>query len=102
MTVDGGELNVLGDMPENSVLMEDTNTSGLYHFYWTLSSQEASPISFIATNTEGGVAVHSPRVLICACRNDGTCTESGFLGTYNNVILLQCDCPEGSMNLPLC
>ena len=95
LMIDGGVLSVLGDMPENSALMEDTNTSGLYHFTWTLSSPMADPIIFTATDSNGGVSAHSPRLLICACENEGTCTETGFLGTFNNVVVLQCDCPEG-------
>jgi hypothetical protein len=94
LRVEGGQLSVLGDQPENSDLIEDSNTSGLFHFTWTLSDPTADPITFIATNSQGSVAVLSPRLLLCACRNGGTCTEAGYLGTQNNVIVLQCDCPE--------
>ena len=95
LNVARGQLDVLGGLPENSVLIEDSNTGGLFHFTWTLSSTVANPITFIATASQGGVAVFSPRLLLCACENGGTCTESGFMGTQNNVIVLQCDCPEG-------
>jgi hypothetical protein len=94
LRVEDGQLSVLGDQPENSALIEDSNTSGLFHFNWTLSDPTADPITFVATDSQGGVAVLSPRLLLCACRNGGTCTETGFLGTQNNVIVLQCDCPE--------
>ena len=93
--VDGGQLEVLGGLPENSDLNEDTNTSGLFHFTWTLSDTAVDPITFIATDSQGGVAVLSPPLLLCACENWGACTQNAFQPTQNNVLLLQCDCPEG-------
>ena len=100
LRVEDSQLSVLGDQPENSALIEDSNMSGLFHFNWTLSDPTADPITFVATDSQGGVAVLSPRLLLCACRNGGTCTETGFLGTQNNVIVLQCDCPEGNKYFP--
>ena len=95
LMVEGGQLSVLGDMPENSILIEDSNTSGLYHFTWTLSNPTADPITFIATDSQGGLAALSPLLLLCACENGGSCTDDGFLGSQSSVITLQCDCPEG-------
>lgn len=95
MTVLGGQLEVLGGLPADSILTEDPSTSGLYIFTWTLSNPIDTPVTFVASNSMGGFAVHSPRIGICACANGGECSEDGFLGTNNNIVILQCICPEG-------
>ena len=95
LTVDGGQVDVVGGLPANSALMEDSDTSGLYYFTWTLLSPTATSVSFIATNSMGGVSLLSPRIEICACANGGICTSDGFLGTQNNAVVLQCKCPDG-------
>lgn len=96
LSIDVGVLSVLGDMPENSMLVADNSTSGLYHFTWMLSEANADPITFIATGPQGAVSTFSPYILLCACENDGVCTGEGILGSFNNVILLNCNCPEGN------
>ena len=96
LTVVGGQLEVLGGLPENSELVEDGDNSGVYIFTWTLIAVTDTPITFIATDPMGGVAVHSPYITICACENGGECTIDGFLGTENNIFVLQCECPEGT------
>ena len=95
MTVLDGQLEVLGGLPPDSMLTKDNSTSSVYSFTWTLSNPIDTPITFVASNSMGGFAVHSPHIGICACANGGECTQAGILGTNNNIALFQCVCPEG-------
>lgn len=95
LTVLGGQLQVLGGLPEDSELVEIGDESGVYTFTWTLSDITDTPIIFIANDSLGQVFTHSPIITICACVNGGECTADGILGTENNIFVFECECPEG-------
>ena len=95
LTVVGGQLQVLGGLPESSELVESGDGNGIYTFTWTLFDITDTPITFIANNEMGQVFTHSPTLAICACVNEGECTVDGILGTENNIFVFECECPEG-------
>lgn len=55
-------------------------------------------LGFSAQDSEGAVSSLQPQLRICACVN-GNCTIEGIADTGANTIVLNCECPEGTVHL---
>ena len=48
-------------------------------------------------NLENISSFHNPVIQLCACENEGNCTTNGLLANDFSFIILNCECPEGSL-----
>jgi len=74
-----------------------TNTSDVdYVLTWTPQNEaEEHNITIVAIALGNASSVFSPRVQLCACTNNGVCTEAGILNLEQPFTLLGCECPPG-------
>jgi len=87
-------INGIFNLPAN---IDFTNTSDvIYELTWTpQNNTEENSITIVARGSGNTSSLFSPRVQLCACMNDGNCTEAGILNLEQPFILLGCECPPG-------
>ena len=91
---DDFNVTIEGGVPEGGVLSDYGD--GEYTFTWTPGIiPNISGLSFVAMDTSGAAALHTPTVQVCACFNGGECTEEGVLLMNEIIFTLTCLCDEG-------
>ena len=102
VTDDSGsvEVTVQGTLTPNTYSL--TKNSNNYFFSWTVSENKDYSLMFVALDSMDAVSILSPRVEICACQNNGSCTLEGTLGTVGNVVDMECECTPGIMTYRQC
>ena len=95
VTDDSGpvEVTAQGALTPNTYSL--TKNGNNYFFSWTVSEIKDYSLTFVAVDSMNAVSTLSPRVEICACQNNGSCTLEGTLGTLGNVIDMECECSQG-------
>ena len=81
--------------PENLDSYSLTSDANTYSFSWTVTEIAQVSVTFVATDPMNAVSTHSPRVEICACQYNGTCTLGGVLSTDGNAVIMECECLPG-------
>ena len=86
------------DLPSNVQL---TNISSEdYELTWLpLDVSEELNITIVAIGTRTVLSVFNPRVQLCGCVNNGTCTEDGVVNLQLPFVVLNCECPTGKYDL---
>ena len=84
------------DLPSNLNL---TNASDVDYFLtWTpQDTSEEFNITIVARASGNASSVFNPRVQLCACVNNGTCTIDGILNIDLPFNILNCECPSGTI-----
>lgn len=73
-----------------------TVDGSLHIFTWTPVEAINRSIIFTASDDLGVSSHYEPRIEICSCLNNGTCTLDGVINRVTNPIDLNCVCPEGN------
>ena len=82
------------ELPSNAQL---TNMSNEDHVLtWIpLDVSEELNITIVAIGARNVSSVFNPRVQLCGCVNNGSCTEAGVLNLQLPFIVLNCECLPG-------
>ena len=96
-----GSVNVSVVINGQSTLPPNTNfTDDGYTFTLTWSPAnitEEFNLIIIATAEQSARSTFVPHVQLCGCLNNGICTEDGVLNLEAPFVVLNCECPEGSL-----
>ena len=75
------------------------NSSGAvsttYTLTWTPASNVTTHFIFLATDERDAISMFAPRVEICPCLNNGSCTNEGLVNPSANPLVLNCICTPG-------
>ena len=90
VTMDGVPLN--GNLVQNGSELSFTFT-----IQFGMQNLADFSLGFSATDSEGATSSLQPQLQICACVN-GNCTIEGVADTGADTIVLNCECPEGTVH----
>jgi len=89
------------DLPSN-VLLTNISSEDYVLTWLPLDVSEELNITIVATGARNVSSVFNPRVQLCGCVNNGTCTEDGVLNLQLPFVILNCGCPTGKYDLIPC
>ncbi len=93
------DVYALGDLPDDSRLsLTQEGDSLIYSFEWMISEITNVSLAFVAEDELEARSVLNVQVQICACLY-GNCTTNGIIGMSTNTIVLNCECPEGTVSV---
>ena len=102
--VDEGDtftVEVVGGIPKGASF--EDNGEGEYTFSWNLevitNRLDVPVLSIRATDSGGAASLLTPQLVVCACINDGECTQREILNTAVPVLIMNCICPEGKFQV---
>lgn len=86
---------VAGGVPENATLTPFPGNDYIdYVFKWLITEETSAHLVFVAEDEMEARSVLNVQVQICACLY-GNCTTNGVIGLSANIVMLNCECPEG-------
>ena len=93
-------INGQNSLPPNTTFTESGDT---FTLTWSpVDISEELNVTIIATAEQNATSMFDPRVQLCGCKNDGNCTEAGVLNLQLPFVVLNCECPAGSLLNILC
>ena len=88
-------INGQDTLPPNTTVTENGDA---FILIWTPTDiNEVFNLTIIATAEQNARSTFIPRVQLCGCLNDGNCTEGGVLNLEAPFVILNCECPAGSL-----
>ena len=88
-------INGQSTLPPNTNFTDDGDT---FTLTWSPADiSEEFNLTIIATAEQSAVSTFVPRVQLCGCLNDGNCTDDGVLNLATPFVVLNCECPAGSL-----
>ena len=88
-------INGQSTLPPNTNFTDDGDT---FTLTWSPADiSEEFNLTIIATAEQSAISTFVPRVQLCGCLNDGNCTEDGVLNLETPFVVLNCECPAGSL-----
>ena len=88
-------INGQSTLPSNTNFTDDGDT---FTLTWSPADiSEEFNLTIIATAEQTAISTFVPRVQLCGCLNDGNCTEDGVLNLETPFVVLNCECPPGSL-----
>ena len=88
-------INGQSTLPPNTNFTDDGDT---FTLTWSPADiSEEFNLTIIATAEQSAISTFVPRVQLCGCLNDGSCTKDGVLNLEAPFVVLNCECPAGSL-----
>ena len=88
-------INGQDTQPSNTGFTENGDS---FTLTWTPTDiNEVFNLTIIATAEQNARSTFIPNVQLCGCLNNGNCTEDGVLNLEAPFVVLNCECPAGSL-----
>ena len=95
---DDFSVSTMDRVPDNGNLVQNgSNLSFTFTIQFGMQNLADFSLGFSAMDSEGATSSLQPQLRICACVN-GNCTIEGVADTGADTIVLNCECPEGTVH----
>ena len=95
---DDFSVSTMDGVPDNGNLVQNgSDLSFTFTIQFGMQNLADFSLGFSAMDSEGATSSLQPQLQICACVN-GNCTIEGVADTGADTIVLNCECPEGTVH----